>query len=69
MSKVGYNYQSFGTIYSMNDIRIHVIVPDNEVITDEKNEEINKIYQGVASKHNLKWASFKVKVVHSSEIE
>lgn len=64
LSKAGYNYQTLGSIYSKDDIRIYVIVPDNEVITDEKQDEINDIYQDMVNKHNLNWAAFKIEVVH-----
>ncbi|MGN7386700.1 hypothetical protein [Sporosarcina sp. SAFN-015] len=67
LSKAGYNYQSFGTIYSMDDIRIYVIVPNNEVITVEKQAEITNIYQDTVSKHNLNWEAFMIEVVNEIE--
>ena len=67
LSKAGYKYQTMGMIFAMDDIRIYVIVPDNEVITDEKQEEINDIYQDMVSKHNLNWEAFKIEVVHEIE--
>jgi len=69
LSKAGYKCQIAGMIYSMNDIRIYVIVSDSEVITDKTQEEINNIYSKMISKHNLNWEAFSIKVVHSDEIE
>lgn len=69
LSKAGYNYETVGSIYSMDDIRIYVIVPDSEVVTDKTQEEINNIYHDMVSKYNLNWESFKIKVAHSDEIE
>jgi uncharacterized protein YpmB len=69
LSKAGYKYQIAGMIYSMDDIRIYVIVPNSEVITDKTQEEINNIYQEMISKHNLNWEAFNIKIVHSDEIE
>lgn len=67
MIKGGHRYQTAGIIYSMDDIRIHVIVPDKQVITDKLQEEIDNIYQEMASKHNLKWKAFDIRVIHSDE--
>lgn len=69
LSKAGYKYETVGTIHSMDDIRIYVIVPDSEVITGKKQERINNIYQEMLSKHNLNRDAFKINVVHSDEIE
>jgi hypothetical protein len=69
LSKAGYNYNIVGTISSKDDIRIYVIVPNGEVITDEKQEKIIDLFQDMVSKHNLNWDVFKIKVVHSGEIE
>ncbi|WP_186671836.1 hypothetical protein [Sporosarcina sp. BP05] len=69
LSKAGYKYQTAGMIYSMDDIRIYLIVPDSEVITDKTKKEINNIYQDMVSKHNLNWEAFMIKVAHSDEIE
>ena len=51
----------------MDDIRIYVIVPYSEVITDKAQEEIKSIYQDMVSKHNLNWEAFKIDVVHEIE--
>lgn len=69
LSKVGYQYRTMGMIFSMDDIRIYVIVPDNEVITDKIQKEIKDIYQDMVRKHNLNWEAFNIKVVHSDEME
>lgn len=69
LNKAGYKYEIAGMIYSMDDIRIYVIVPDNEVITDKKQEVINNIYKDMVSKNNLNWKAFNIKIVYSDEIE
>ena len=69
LRKAGYEYQIAGMVYSMDDIGIFVIVPDNEVITDKIQKEINKIYKDMVSKHNLNWDVFNIKVVHYYEMK
>ena len=69
LRKAGYEYQISGMVYSMDDIRIFVIVPDNEVITDKTQKEINNIYKDMVSKHNLNWDAFNIKVVHNNEMK
>ena len=69
LRKAGYEYQISGMVYSMDDIRIFVIVPDNEVITDKTQKEINNIYKDMVSKHNLNWDAFNIKVVHYNEMK
>ncbi|MER2191257.1 MAG: hypothetical protein ABS951_09870 [Solibacillus sp.] len=69
LRKAGYRYQIAGMVYSMDDIRIFVLVPDEEVITDKTQKEINNIYKDMVSKHNLNWEAFNIKVVHYNEMK
>ncbi|MEK4229414.1 hypothetical protein [Solibacillus sp. FSL H8-0538] len=65
LKKVGYNnFQTVGMIYSKEDIRIQMIIPRTEEVTEQKQEEVNQIYHEMISKFNLDPNTFKVEVSH-----
>lgn len=64
LHKAGY-YSHFAVIlYSKDDIRISYIIPDNELVTEQKQEEVNKIFQDMIIKHNMNPNAFTIQVSH-----
>ncbi len=65
LDEAGY-YSHFAAIaYSKDDIRISLIIPDNEVVSEKKQEEVNRIFQDVIIKHNMNPKAFKIQVSHA----
>ena len=64
LHKAGY-YSHFAVIFnSKDDIRISYIIPDNELVTEQKQEEVNKIFQDMIIKHNMNPNAFTIQVSH-----
>jgi hypothetical protein len=62
MKKEGYNYSIAGIIYSKDDIRLNIIVPNNAVVTAQEQEQVNKIFKDAIIKNNLDPLAFKIEV-------
>ena len=62
LKKEGYNYSIAGMIYSKDDIRLNIIVPNNAVVTAQEQEQINKIFKDAIIKNNLDPLAFKIEV-------
>ena len=58
----GYDYSIAGMIYSKDDIRLNIIVPNNTVVTAQEQEQINKIFKDAMIKNNLDPLAFKIEV-------
>lgn len=65
LKKAGYSHGMMGMVYSKDDIRLHIVIPNNEVVTKQTQEEVNKIYDDVISKFSLDPKAFKIKVGHA----
>jgi hypothetical protein len=66
MKKEGYNYSIGGMIYSKDDIRLIIIVPNNDVVTAL--EQVNKIINDAIIKNNLDRLAFKVELTQWAEV-
>lgn len=55
-------YGMVGMVYSTNDVRLHIIVPDNEEVNEEKRKEVNEIFKDTLKKFKLDIEAFTVKV-------
>lgn len=65
LKKFGYtNFSTTGTFYSKEDIRIQVLLPESEEVNEEKNNEVNQIYQEIIRKFGLDPNAFTVEVSH-----
>ncbi|MDX1807455.1 MAG: hypothetical protein R3267_10565, partial [Paenisporosarcina sp.] len=62
MKKEGYTYSIAGIIYSKDDIRLNIIVPNNAVVTAQEQEQVNKIFKDAIIKNNLDPLAFKIEV-------
>jgi len=62
MKKEGYNYSIAGMIYSKDDIRLNIIMPNNAVVTAQEQEKVYKIFKDVIIKNNLDPKAFKIEV-------
>ena len=62
MKNEGYNYSIAGIIYSKDDIRLNIIVPNNAVVTAKEQEQVNKIFKDAIIKNNLDPLAFKIEV-------
>ena len=62
LKKEGYDYSIAGMIYSKDDIRLNIIVPNNVVVTAKEQEQINKIFNDAIIKNNLDPLAFKIEV-------
>jgi arsenate reductase-like glutaredoxin family protein len=69
MKKEGYNYSIAGIIYSKDDIRLNIIVPNNGVVTAQEQEQVNKIFKGAIIKNNLDPLAFKIEVTQGADDE
>ena len=68
LKKVGYNnFRTLGMIYSKEDIRLQIIIPHTEEVTEQKQQEINQIYLEMINKFNLDPSAFKVEVGHAEK--
>lgn len=65
LDKAGYDSHFAAIAYSNDDIRISLIIPDNEVVTEQKQEEVNRIFQDMIIKHNMNPKAFKIQVSHA----
>ncbi|WP_025565940.1 hypothetical protein [Thalassospira sp. GB04J01] len=68
LRKVGYSYQTVGMINSKNDIRLIIVIPDNEVVTEQKKVGVKKIYQDMIIKLNMNLKAFKIQVGHIDDL-
>ena len=68
MRKAGYSYQTAGMINSKDDIRIIIIIPDNEVVTVQIKEGVKKIYRKMIIKSNMDLKAFKIQVGHADDL-
>ncbi len=65
LDEAGYDSHFAAIAYSKDDIRISLIIPDNEVVTEKKQEEVNRIFQDMIIKHNMNPKAFKIQVSHA----
>ena len=65
LDEAGYDSHFAAIAYSKDDIRISLIIPDNEVVTEQKQEEVNRIFQDMIIKHNMNPKAFKIQVSHA----
>jgi len=65
LNEAGYNSPFAGIVYSKDDIRISLIIPDNELVTEQKNAEVNRIFQDMIIKHNMNPKAFIIEVSHA----
>lgn len=68
LKKEGYRYRIAGRIYSKEDIRIAVMVPENEAVTEEMQTEIQQIYEKVILEFNMDPNTFKIYVNHANDL-
>lgn len=68
LSKEGYRYRIAGMIYSKEDIRIAVIVPKDEVVTEEMQQEIKRIYEKEILEFNMDPKAFEIYVNHADKL-
>lgn len=64
LDAAGYNSEFAAIAYSKDDIRISLIIPDNEMVTEQKQEEVNSIFQDMIIKHNMNPKAFTIEVSH-----
>ncbi|MGE6488567.1 hypothetical protein [Paenisporosarcina sp. NPDC076898] len=62
MKKEKYNYSIAGMIYSQDDIRLNIIMPNNAVVTPQEKEKVNKIIKEAIIKNNLNPKAFKIEI-------
>jgi uncharacterized protein (DUF302 family) len=62
MKKEGYGNSIAGTIYSKDDIRLSITIPNNVVVTAQEQEKITHIFRDMISKNNLDPKAFKIEV-------
>jgi len=68
LRKVGYSYQTAGMINSKDDISLIIIIPENEVVMEQKKAGVKKIYQDMIIKSNLDLKAFKIQVGHADDL-
>lgn len=68
LRKVGYSYQTAGMINSKDDINLIIIIPENEVVMEQKKAGVMKIYQDMIIKSNLDLKAFKIQVGHADDL-
>lgn len=68
LRKEGYSYQTAGMINSKDDISLIIIIPENEVVTEQKKAGVKKIYQDKIIKTNLDLKAFKIQVGHADDL-
>lgn len=68
LRKAGYSYQTAGMINSKDDISLIIIIPENEVVTEQKKAGVKKIYQDKIIKTNLDLKAFKIQVGHADDL-
>jgi len=51
-----------GMVYSTNDVRLHIVVPNNEELNEQKQEELYHIFKDKLIKFKLDGGAFTVKV-------
>lgn len=68
LNEAGYNSPFACILYSKDDIRISLIIPDNELVTEQKHAEVNKIFQDLIIKHNMNPKAFTIDVNHESSL-
>jgi len=60
MKKEGYDISIAGKIYSKDDIRLNITVPNNTVVTAQEQENVIKIFKDVIIKNNLDPKAFNI---------
>ena len=68
LRKAGYSYQTAGMINSKDDISLIIIMPEDEVVTEQKKAGVMKIYQDMIIKSNLDLKAFKIQVGHADDL-
>ncbi|MFJ8066909.1 hypothetical protein ACIQYS_20235 [Psychrobacillus sp. NPDC096426] len=68
LRKAGYSYPTGGMFNSKNDIRLIVMIPDNEVVTEQKKAGVKKIYQDMIIKSKMDLKAFKIQVGHVDDL-
>ena len=63
----GYYYQTMGMVNSTKDIRVMVIIPDNEEITEQKVEGIKRILYDLINEFEWDIHAFDIQVGYSDE--
>lgn len=62
MENEGYDYSINGMIYSKDDIRLSILIPNKVVVTEQEQEKVTKIIKDLIIKNNLDPKAFNIEV-------
>ncbi|CAM3152070.1 hypothetical protein FITA111629_06685 [Filibacter tadaridae] len=62
IKNAGYSHSIAAMVYSKDDIWLKIVLPDSEVITEQKQSKIKSILNGIIMKNKFNPKAFKVEI-------